>query len=77
MKLVKKLMIVQEDPDFVLRAKTGWVSRIKPQQGWYVGYVQTKGQVWFFATNYEIRKRGDEVFRKELTMAALKAKGIL
>lgn len=76
-RLVKRLMIVQEGPGYVLRAKTGWASRIKPQQGWYVGYVEAKGQVWFFATNLEIRKKGDEVFRGEITMAALKSKGVL
>jgi beta-lactamase class D len=42
-----------------------------------VGYVETKGHIWFFATNLEIRKKGDDAFRKEITMAALKAKGIL
>lgn len=77
MGLVKKLMIVQENPDFVIRAKTGWASKTRPQQGWYVGYIETKGQVWFFATNLEIQRKGDEVFRKELTMAALKVKGML
>jgi beta-lactamase class D len=77
MRLVKSLMIVQETPDFIIRAKTGWAMRTDPQQGWYVGYVETKGQVWFFATNFEIKRKGDEVFRKEITIAALKVKGIL
>jgi beta-lactamase class D len=75
--LLKKIMIVEENPQFTIRAKTGWSMRGDPQQGWYVGYVETKGQIWFFATNLEIRKKGDETFRKEITMAALKAKGIL
>lgn len=76
-KLLKKIMIVEENPQFTIRAKTGWAMRSDPQQGWYVGYVETKGQIWFFATNLEIRKKGDETFRKEITMAALKTKGIL
>ena len=75
--IVKKLMIVEENPRFTIRAKTGWTMRVDPQQGWYVGYVETKGQVWFFATNLEIRKKGDERFRQEITMEALKVKGIL
>jgi beta-lactamase class D len=77
MKLLKKVMIVEENPRFTIRAKTGWAMRGDPQQGWYVGYVETKGQIWFFATNLEIRKKGDDTFRKEITIAALKAKGIL
>ncbi len=76
MQLLKRLMIVEETPQFTIRAKTGWAMRICPQQGWYVGYVETRGQVCFFATNLEIRKKGDEAFRQEITMAALKAKGI-
>ncbi|MCX5812352.1 MAG: class D beta-lactamase [Proteobacteria bacterium] len=75
--LLKKIMIVEENPRFTIRAKTGWSMRGNPQQGWYVGYVETKGQVWFFATNLEIKKKGDEMFRKEITVAALKTKGIL
>jgi beta-lactamase class D len=77
MQLLKKLMIVEENPQYTIRAKTGWATRTDPQQGWYVGYVETKGQIWFFATNLEIRKKGDDAFRKEITMAVLKAKGIL
>lgn len=76
-KLLKKMMVVEENPGFIIRAKTGWAMRADPQQGWYVGYVETIGQIWFFATNLEIRKKGDDAFRKEITMAALKAKGIL
>jgi beta-lactamase class D len=76
-KLLKKIMIVEENPQFTIRAKTGWAMRADPQNGWYVGYVETKEEIWFFAMNLEIKKRGDEKFRKEITMAALKAKGIL
>ena len=75
--LVKKLMMVEEKPQYLLRAKTGWASQVIPQQGWYVGYVETKGQVWFFATEMEIKNKGDEAFRKEITLGALKAKGII
>lgn len=70
-------MIVEENPQFTIRAKTGWAMRVVPQQGWYVGYLETKGQLWFFATNLEIRKKSDEAFRKVITMAALKSKAIL
>lgn len=76
-KLLKKIMIVEENPQFTISAKTGWAMRTDPQQGWYVGYVETKRDIWFFATNIEIRKKGDDAFRKEITMAALKSKGIL
>jgi len=75
--LLKQLMIVEETLDYVIRAKTGWTSRVTPQIGWYVGYVETKGTVWFFAVNLEIAKKGDEKFRQEIIMEALRVKGIL
>ncbi len=77
MRLLKRLMIVEANPRYTIRAKTGWAMRINPQQGWYVGYVETGGKVWFFATNIEIRKKGDEQYRKEITMDALRAKGLI
>lgn len=76
-KILKRIMIVEQTPAYTIRAKSGWAARVNPQQGWYVGYVETRGQVWFFATNLEIRKKGDEALRKEITMEALKAKGIV
>ncbi len=77
LRLLKRLMIVEENPRYTVRAKTGWAMRIDPQQGWYVGYVETGGNVWFFATNIEIRKKGDENLRKAITMDALRVKGII
>jgi len=74
---LKKIMIVQEEPDFTIRAKTGWALRVTPQQGWYVGYVEKGSDVWFFATNLEIVKREDAAFRREISMEALRSKGII
>jgi beta-lactamase class D len=75
--ILKKIMVVDETPQYVLRAKTGWTMRIKHQIGWYVGYVETSGQVWFFATNIDIKKKSDSNYRKEIAMEALQAKGII
>ncbi|MCP4112308.1 MAG: class D beta-lactamase [Desulfobacteraceae bacterium] len=75
--LLKKVMIVEETPKYVIRAKTGWAMRINHQHGWYVGYAEANGQVWFFAVNIEIGKKSDAAYRKEITMKALKLKGII
>lgn len=75
--IVKKMMIVEETPQAVVRAKTGWAMSVNPQIGWYVGYVEIKDQVWFFATNIDIEKKSDAAYRKEITMEALKREGIL
>ncbi len=66
-------MIVEENPEYTIRAKTGTNSQL----AWYVGYVETAKEVWLFAMNITIKKKGDEAFRKEITMGALKLKGIL
>ncbi|MBL6927872.1 MAG: class D beta-lactamase [Rhodospirillales bacterium] len=76
-RLLKKLMIVEKTPAYLLRAKTGWAIRITKQHGWYVGYVEAKGKAWFFANNIEINSRQDSRFRKRLVMEALKVKGLI
>ena len=77
LQLVKELMVVDRTQDQIIRAKTGWATRIKNQYGWYVGYAEAKGQVWFFATNIDIEKKSDARHRNEITMQALKSKGLL
>ncbi len=75
--LLKKIMIVEKNARYTIGAKTGWAMRIKNQHGWYVGYVETYQKVWFFATNLDIGKKNDAIYRKEITMEALKIKGII
>ncbi len=74
---LKRIMVVDKKPQFIIRAKKGWAVRIMNQHGWYVGYVETDGQVWFFATNIDIKIKSDATYRKEITMEALKLEGIL
>ncbi len=74
---LKEIMVEEKNEDFIIRAKTGWATRIEPQNGWYVGYVETKNGVWFFATNIIIKSEDDLVKRKEITFEALKIKGII
>lgn len=75
--LLKKLMIVEENSQYVIRAKTGWTVRVAPAIGWYVGYVEVDGKVWFFATNLDIVRKGDERYRQEISLEALGVKGII
>ena len=48
-----------------------------PQIGWLVGYVEAKNGVWFFAMNLDIQRPEDARYRREITLTALKLKGIL
>jgi beta-lactamase class D len=71
------IMIADSGPGYTLRAKTGWSLSEAPQVGWYVGYVETPADVWFFAMNIAVRGEGDLPERLAITREALAAKGIL
>lgn len=74
---LRNIMLAEQTPLFSLRAKTGWAMSARPAIGWYVGYVETARDVWFFATNVDIRDAGQLPLRISLTREALRLKGIL
>lgn len=74
---LREIMVAEQTPSSTIRAKTGWAMAAKPQVGWYVGYVETADDVWFFATNLEVRDPKDLPLRQKLTREALQAKGII
>lgn len=47
--IVKNIMIAKDTLDYVVRAKTGWSGQDKKDIGWYVGYLETKDNVYYFA----------------------------
>jgi len=71
-KILKELMIEEKNAEYTLRGKTGWVQRINPQIGWYVGYVETANDTWFFACNLDIHQNSDADYRKELVLGYLR-----
>ena len=70
--IVKDMLIIEKNELFTLRAKSGWNGIL----GWYVGYVGTSKEVYFFALNADIKKEGLHL-RKEIVYQALKFKNIL
>lgn len=72
-----RIMVVERTPSYRLRAKTGWAQRVSPQIGWYVGYVERKEAVWFFALNMHITKPQEASLRQAIALEALRLKGIL
>ncbi|MDD1608687.1 MAG: class D beta-lactamase [Methylococcaceae bacterium] len=74
---LQQIMRVEKTPTFTIHAKTGWATRVMPQIGWYVGYVETSNEVWFFATNLEVRHEKDLPMRQKLTREALQKKGVI
>lgn len=76
--ILKNIMINEQTDEYTIYAKTGWATQVPEQHGWFVGYVESAGKVWIFATNI-ITPNGaaDLGLRKEITVASLRAKGIL
>lgn len=76
---VKRLMISEETPAYVLRDKTGWTKAGGLDIGWWTGYVEREDNVYFFAAR--LTQRADvpnsrfSDCRKSIARAALKQTG--
>ena len=53
MDIVKDIIVLEETDTYKLSGKTGSAIRIEVYQGWFVGYLETDDNVYFFATNFE------------------------
>ncbi|WP_422667826.1 class D beta-lactamase [Billgrantia lactosivorans] len=60
-RLVKDLMIVGAEPDWILRGKTGWSGRL----GWWVGWVEHPTGPVFFALNMETPNRMADLAKRQ------------
>ena len=74
---LRTIMRSEQTADFTLYAKTGLAGGRQPKIGWYVGYVETLDDVWFFATNLDINDDLALPLRLSVTHAALRSKGVL
>jgi len=74
---LSQIMLLEKTSTYSLWAKSGWATLVKPQVGWYVGYMETSSDVWFFALNIETRNKKDLPLRHKLAYEALKAKRII
>ncbi|KIC02996.1 class D beta-lactamase [Flavobacterium sp. AJR] len=74
--IMKDIMEVEKTNDFVLRGKTGLSNTNEIKNGWFVGYLENKNRVYFFATNIEPSKETNQddfiAIRLNATKAALK-----
>jgi beta-lactamase class D len=76
MDIVKKIMIVRDTAGVTLRAKTGWSDQDGKSIGWFVGYLQTNEDVYFFSTCIQCADANNPQFaeaRREITTKILKA----
>jgi beta-lactamase class D len=53
MDIVKEILVLEKSDSYQLSGKTGSAQRALVYQGWFVGYLETNGDVYFFATNFE------------------------
>ncbi len=53
MNTVEEILVLEKTETYQLSGKTGSGQRITPHAGWFVGYLETEGNVYFFATNIE------------------------
>lgn len=75
MDIVKRIMVVEQTPQYTLHAKTGWGIEEALQVGWYVGYLQTKDNVYFFANCVQDSSKTNPKFkdaRVDITRKVLK-----
>lgn len=77
----KEIMVEEKTDTYILRAKTGWADTKPTHTGWYVGYVETKRNVYFFATRiYQPDAKQRDDFgnqRKLITRKILTDLGVL
>lgn len=75
--IVKSIMIYEKTEDYIIRAKTGWGIRFEIQVGWFIGYLERDGNVYFFATNVESKNpEKGYISRVEITKKILSELGL-
>ena len=83
MDIVKEILILERTGTYVLRGKTGFAEdRSGVAVGWFVGYVERSGDVYFFAFNMtspRAKRDGGRIFaeRKSSAIAILRDLGVL
>lgn len=74
--IVKRVMITEQTNDYTIHAKTGWTRDSGINTGWWVGYLEKKDAVYFFATQLlQDRKQNRADFgscRKKITTSIFK-----
>jgi beta-lactamase class D len=84
--IVKKIMVETDTTYYTLRSKTGWGYQDGKEIGWYVGYVDTGDNVYFFTNCTQINSEEVEEVekailfdkaRKEISQKILKELGII
>ena len=80
-KIVKEIMLVDEQPNYKLSGKTGWYVNEDDNLGWFVGYVEKGDEVYFMVTNVDPKENFDMKrfprIRLQILKQAMKQMGII
>jgi beta-lactamase class D len=60
MDTVKQLMLIEDNPNYKLRGKTG--ATLQSKTGWFVGWVEKGEDAFIFATNISTKDSLDRQF---------------
>ncbi|MBN2531972.1 MAG: class D beta-lactamase [Spirochaetales bacterium] len=77
---VKEMMILEKNQKYILRGKTGTVSRLAGvYYSWFVGYLEQNNNVYFFTTNLQKAKTSSigVTEAKDITLQILKGMKLL
>jgi beta-lactamase class D len=75
--IVKDMLINEANSKYILRAKTGLGVSRTPAIGWWVGWVETDDDTYFFALNLDIARDEDAPKRMIVARQCLASLGIL
>ena len=68
------ITVLQKTPAYTLHGKTGWATdNIKTPVGWFVGWVEAKGNTYVFALNMDLADAKNLPQREEIALECLKA----
>jgi beta-lactamase class D len=75
-RIMKRMLIIEENDTFRLSGKTGWAIRNGNNNGWFVGYLEKGEEMLFIATNIDPKVEFNmdlfPVIRREISMKALR-----
>lgn len=76
LEILKRAMITEQTSSFTMRSKTGWTRVEGKDWGWWIGYVEHRDNVYFFATRVTkdraIRNERFGPCRKDITKEILR-----
>jgi len=77
MDIVKNIIVLTDTNGYILRGKTGWSQSDTKNIGWFVGWVEIWGNVYFYATNIEgsLDNENFGMARRKITENILKELG--